>query len=119
MQDLEQPTVSDTTLQRLKNCLMSAEALNFKSMCQKLDMPKSLLVEALIKLIKDHQVEVLRPVSLQASEPVTLHPLEHFRLIRPADTAFRWQMEIPRYITPTLTARRSQSDFWALALENA
>lgn len=119
MQDLGQQVVSETTLQRIKNCLMSAEALNFRSMCEKLDMPKGLLVEALMKLIMDQKVEVLRPVSFQASEPVTLHPLEHFRFIRPADTAYRWQMEIPRYITPTPAARHNQSDFWALALENA
>ncbi len=79
----------------LKSCLANNQALNLQAILGRLNIGRDAVIELLSGLVTRKEVEVLCPVSVQRdSAPLTLHPLEHYRLVRPTDGDFLWETGI-------------------------
>jgi len=79
----------------LKSCLASNQALDLQTILGRVSISRDAVIELLASLVKCREVEVLCPVTVKRDHsPLTLHPLEHYRLIRPTDGDYLWETRI-------------------------
>jgi len=79
----------------LKSCLATNQALDLQAILGRVNLGRDAVIELLTSLVTRREVEVLCPVTVQRHDtPITLHPLEHYRLIRPTDGDFLWETGI-------------------------
>lgn len=79
----------------LKKCLAASHALDLQGIIQKVGIEREAVVELLSDLVQKREVEVLCPVTVtRGQRHLTLHPLEHYRLVRPTDHDYLWQTRI-------------------------
>lgn len=79
----------------LKSCLASNQALDLQAILGRVAISRDAVIELLASLVKRREVEVLCPVTVRRDgAPLTLHPLEHYRLIRPTDGDYLWETGI-------------------------
>ena len=86
--------VEEGTTRRLKQCLEANGAMDLNAILKHIGTGRDYAVKALSHLVSMNEVEVLRPVAVQARGAISLHPLEHYRLIRPTDMDYRWEADI-------------------------
>ncbi len=82
--------------QQLKQCMQARHAVNMELIVHQTGARKEAVIKALEQLVSKCEVEVLRPVAAQTKPQAgpTLHPREHYRLVRSADRDFVWQLQI-------------------------
>ncbi len=79
----------------LKSCLANNQAIDLQAILGQLNIERDTVIELLSGLVKRREVEVLCPVTVQRDgAPLTLHPLERYRLIRATDGDFLWETGI-------------------------
>lgn len=79
----------------LKSCLATNQALDLQAILGRVNLGRDAVIELLASLVKRREVEVLCPVTVKRDNtPLTLHPLEHYRLVRPTDGDFLWETGI-------------------------
>ncbi len=84
-----------STVTMLKRCLATNQALDLQAILGRVAISRDTVVELLSGMVKRREVEVLCPVTVQRDgTPLSLHPLEHYRLIRPTDGDFLWETRI-------------------------
>lgn len=89
--------VADSTgmYNMLKSCLASNQALDLQAILGQLNIGRDAVIELLSGLVTRKEVEVLCPVTVRRDNaPLTLHPLEHYRLVRPTDGDYLWETGI-------------------------
>lgn len=86
---------SDGRVTMLKSCLATNQALDLKAILGRVNLGRDAVIELLASLVKRQEIEVLCPVTVQRNDaPLSLHPLEHYRLIRPTDGDYLWETGI-------------------------
>lgn len=86
---------SDGGVTLLKSCLATNQALDLQAILGRVNLGRDAVIELLASLVNRQEIEVLCPVTVQRDDTdLSLHPLEHYRLIRPTDGDFLWEIAI-------------------------
>jgi hypothetical protein len=84
-----------STVTMLKRCLATNQALDLQAIMGQVQISRDTVVELLAGMVRRREVEVLCPVTVKRDgNPLSLHPLEHYRLIRPTDGDYLWETRI-------------------------
>ena len=86
---------SNESAESLRQCLASNQALDLQAILGQVKLERETVVALLDRLVQHKEVEVLCPVTVERDgASLSLHPLEHYRLVRPTDNDYRWETSI-------------------------
>jgi len=86
---------SNESAESLRQCLASNQALDLQAILGQVKLERETVVALLDRLVQHKEVEVLCPVTVErGGASLSLHPLEHYRLVRPSDNDYLWETSI-------------------------